>query len=302
MRSLQWRIAATLLILSLSSCGGGSGGGEGAGGSGGGGPSALELMSDEFDDATTLSDWQRVYVEESWGFDQLESLDIDTTEPGSMYLLPYSSTWYQDWRGVLVFKEITGDFVATAHVEVNNRAETGPPGVHYSLGGIMTRVPRAVTPATWAPGGEDYVFLSIGTANTPGTWQSEVKTTDDSVSNLEIDPGGPEATLRTARIGPHMIVLLRWPGMDWQVHRRYRRDDFPEALQVGITTYTDWNTCSAAGVDTHNTTLLAGNPDLVCRVDYMRFVEPEIPAGLVGADLSNPAEVTDAELLAFLGL
>ncbi len=303
MVSNAFRTGSLLLTVLLAGCGGGSGSGgdAGSGGGGGGGPSALELISDEFDDATTLSDWQRVYVEESWGFDQLETIDIDTTEPGAMYLLPHTNAWFQDWRGVLVFKEITGDFIATAHMEVSNRAGTGAPGELYSLAGIMTRAPRSVTPATWTAGGEDYVFLSMGTADTPGTWQTEVKTTDNSVSVLEIDAGQAEGTLRTARIGPHVIVLIRWPGMDWQVHRRYRRDDFPNTLQVGITTYTDWDTCSAAGVDTHNTTPLAGNPDLVCRVDYMRFIEPNVPAALVGADLSNPAAVTDDELLAFMG-
>lgn len=264
-------------------------------------PSGLAALSDEFDDPTTWSDWSRVFHVEGWGFDQLESADIGATEAGHLTLVPYASSWYEEWRGVLVFKPVQGDFVVTTQLRVANRADDGAPGSLYSLAGIMIRKPRAITPATWTPNGEDYVFHSMGAANTPGTWQTEVKTTDDSTSVLEIHAGGPEATLRSARIGPHLILLIRWPGQAWQIHRRYHRTDLPQTLQVGLTTYTDWATCEAAGVTTHNTTLLVGGqPDLQARADYVRFAPPEVPAGLVGADLSNPAAVTDAALLGFL--
>lgn len=263
---------------------------------------ALAALSDEFDDPATWSDWSRVFQVEGWGFDQLESADIGVTEAGVLTLVPHSSSWFEDWRGVLVFKPVEGDFVVTTQLRVANRADDGAPGSLYSLAGIMVRAPRAITPATWTPDGEDYVFHSMGAADTPGSWQTEVKTTDDSTSILEINPGGPEATLRTARIGPHMILLIRWPAQDWVVHRRYRRDDFPATLQVGLTTYTDWPTCETAGVNTHNTTLLVGGtPDLQARFAHVRFVEPAVPAGLAGADLSNPAAVDDATLLGFLG-
>lgn len=261
----------------------------------------LASLSDEFDDPATWSDWSRVFEVEGWGFDQLESADIGATEAGVLTLVPHSSSWFEDWRGVLVFKPVAGDFVVTTQLRVANRADDGAPASLYSLAGIMVRAPREVSPATWTPDGENYVFHSMGAADTPGSWQTEVKTTEDSTSVLQIHAGGPEATLRTARIGPHLILLIRWPGMDWQVHRRYRRDDFPGMLQVGLTTYTDWATCESAGVTTHNTTLLlGGNPDLQARFAYVRYAEPVVPPGLAGADLSDPAAVTDADLLGFL--
>lgn len=300
------------LLLAVPACGGGGGGGSAPvgtdpmpGDEGGGAPPPIppiEALSDEFDDPATLVNWQRVYAVEGWGFDQLETLDIDTTEPGALTLMPYTSAWFEEWRGVLVFKEVTGDFVVTAQVRVSNRADTGPPASLYSLAGIMARAPRAITPATWNEDGENYVFHSMGAASVPGTWQTEVKTTIDSTSILEINPGGPIATLRSARIGPHMILLLRWPGQAWAVHRRYRRDAFPATLQVGITTYTDWDNCQSVGYPFHNTNLLlGGTPDLIARVDYLRFVEPQVPAPLLGLDLSNAAVVSDADLLGFLG-
>jgi len=43
------------------------------------------------------------------------------------------------------------------------------------------------------------------------------------------------------------------------------------------------------------------NPDLRATFDYARFASPAVPAPLIGADLSNPAAVSNAILLSFLG-
>src|SRR5690606_23513524 len=147
----------------------------------------LAALSDEFEDAAAFAAWQRVHQVEQWGFDQLEQQDVGVTRPGWLTLVPHSSSWYEDDRGVLAFKQVSGDFVVTARVLATNRAGTAAPGRSYSLAGLMVRAPRAVTPATWVPGGEDYVFLSLGAANAPGNFQTEVKTTDDSDSTLAID-------------------------------------------------------------------------------------------------------------------
>ena len=294
---MRHAVLSCLAALLVAACGGGGGAPPPPG------PAVdpLAALSEEFDDPSTLSAWQRLFVTEGWGFDQLEIHDIGATRAGWMTLVPYSSSWYQEWRGVLVHKLVSGDFIASMHIEVANRAGDAAPGSLYSLGGLFVRAPRAITPATWTTGGENYVFLSIGAANTPGAWQSEVKTTVDSDSILEIDAGASSADLRCARIGSVMLLLRRLGAGAWTVHRRYVRTDFPPTLQVGITTYTDWATCEAAGYPTHNTTLLVGgNPDLRAQVDYMRFATPEVPASLVGRDLANGADVSDGELLAWL--
>lgn len=290
-----------LLLLLLSACGGG-GGSTDSGGSPPPDP-GLSALDDEFSTGPSLdAGWQRVWQVEQWPFDQLQSLDVGVTRPGWLTLVPYASTWYQDYRGELAFKPVTGDLVVTTHIEARNRAGTGAPASLYSLAGIMLRAPRQVTPATWTAGGEDYVFLSLGCGDTPGTYQTEVKTTVDSVSTLALDPGPGAATLRAARVGPHLLLLIRPEGGSWAVHRRYRRDDFPATLQVGITVYTDWATCSALTPTQHNTSLItSGSPDLRAQVDYVRFEDPVVPTALLGADLSNPAAVSDAQVLAWLG-
>lgn len=264
----------------------------------------LAALSDEFDHPASILRWQRVQEVEGWNADQLERWEVDASRVGRMTLAPYTSTWYQDYRGVLVFKEVSGDFVATAEIEPRNRAESGPPSRSYSLAGIMARAPRpeVTSPQTWTPGGENYVFISLGTADAPGSYQFEVKTTQNSVSHLEISPGVSDAQLRMARIGSAVIVLLKPAGQPWRVHRRYHRPDLPESLQVGLTAYTDWGNVSPLAPLVHNQTVnTGGQPDLVAHADFFRYARPQIPAELSGSDLLDTDAVSDAELLGFLG-
>jgi hypothetical protein len=108
-----------------------------------------------------------------------------------------------------------------------------------------------------------------------------------------------------------VIALLRAPSSPWQVHRRYLRNDLPTTLQAGITCYTDWEIAGTHPYFEQNTTLIThawndpgrlADPDLRVQVDWVRFSAPQVPTELVGAALSDPAQVSDAELLAFLGL
>lgn len=291
----------------------------------------LAGLSDDFEDATTQAAWQRVSQREQWGRDPVASLDIDQTRAGWLTLVPHTSSWFEDHVGEMLYREVEGDFVVEARVQSRNRAGTGAPGstnggamhTEYSLAGLMLRAPRreveAEGPVAWEIGEERYVFLSFGSASIAGNYQTEVKTTraagpgeTHSISVLEIG-NAPADTLdlRLARIGPHVIALLRAPSSPWQVHRRYRRDDLPSTLQAGLTCYTDWEIAGTYSYFEQNTTLIAhawndpgrlADPDLRVQVDWVRFAPPQVPAALSGADLSNPAAVSDAELLAFLGL
>jgi hypothetical protein len=275
----------------------------------------VTCLSDEFGDGSTISAWQRLHITESWNADQLEVYDINASVPGHMVMTPYSCTWYRDYRGPMNFKLATGDFALTTHVRVSSRDGVSTPGSLYSLGGIMLRTPRAITPATWTPGGENYVFLSLGYGQDSTVHpQFEVKTTIAGDSILQLSSAqGLEATLQIARIGQYVIALLQQPGGSWQVHRRYHRPDMPATLQAGMVTYGDWLKASTLDPFTHNQTVIHPGmspdpspwqpmaPDLIARFDYARFAEIELPPALVGADLTNPTLVPDGVLLSFLG-
>jgi len=105
-------------------------------------------LSDEFSNPATLANWLRVHEVEQWNADQLETYDINATQPGRLAMMPYTVTWFQDWRGPLSFKEITGDFVVTTDVTATGRDGLSVPQAQFSLAGLMIRTPRNITPAT----------------------------------------------------------------------------------------------------------------------------------------------------------
>lgn len=259
-------------------------------------------LSDDFDDPAKLSNWQRIERVEGWGADQLEQFDIGGRKKGWMTMIPYTSTWYQDYRGVLAFKSVFGDFVVTTHLSVSARNGSGAPKSQFSLCGIMVRAARDLAPSTWRPGGENYVFLSLGAADQAGHFQFEVKTTVNSNSQLTTEPtSGGDATIRVARIGSAMIMMKKVDGL-WTVHRRFHRGDFPPSLQVGLTCYTDWPNASRIGAKEHNGTVIrSGSPDLLALIDYVHYSRPQVPGDLEGRNLSDPSQASDSQLLAFLG-
>lgn len=66
--------------------------------------------------------------------------------------------------------------------------------------------------------------------------------------------------------------------------------------------YTDYGNASRLDAARHNrTTIRDGSPDLVAGFDYFRFRRPGIPTQLRGRAFSDSAQVSDAELLQFLG-
>jgi len=294
----------------------------------------LPACSDEFQDAATRSDWQRLQETEGWHADQLQTWDVNQTHAGRMVLQPNTAVWYQDYRGPLVYRDITGDFVITTELTVSDRDDRGvsdpdsvPGDALFSLAGLMIRTPRPIThPAVdWQPGtqhddgtnqGDNYVLLSFGYGQGANTFSLAVNTTRNSHSLLELTPLNPTAStikLQLARIGSSVITLYQFPGAAWQVHRRYARPDLPHTVQVGMVASTDWGKASDYPPFVHNSRVLLAehvtdptpgepfNPDLTASFEYLRCVRPDVPDELANLELSNPSLVEHTELLRFLG-
>jgi hypothetical protein len=276
-------------------------------------------MSDEFNSSATLASWSQIYQTEGWNASQLQVLDIDATQPGRMVMQPHAVTWYQNYRGPLTYKTIAGNFSLATQVEVRNGAnQSVAPASTYSLAGAMLRVPRNITdPAMqWTPGGEDYVFLSLGFGSGAPGPQFEVKTTDNSDSVLELTPAaGLTATVQLSRVtnnvGTFVIAMLQQGNSPWQVHRRYRRDDMAGTLQAGLVTYSDYATVSSIQPFDHNSNTLAPghpllngatpHPDLIGGFEYARYYDLEnVPAALANVDLLDTVAATDAALVDWL--
>ncbi|WP_339733137.1 putative Ig domain-containing protein [uncultured Gimesia sp.] len=290
----------------------------------------LTDLSDDFEDAATIANWQRIYETEGWDADQLETWNIDDTQEGKMVLAPHTTVWFENYRGPLVYKELTGDFVVTTQVQIGDRDDIGdndlddvPDGSQFSLAGLMIRTPRNIVnpEVDWSLGsqaddgtnnGENYVFLSLGWGSSGDQFQMETKTTRNSDSNLVLQDMGNNSiiNLQIARIGDTVFTLYQFPGEEWVLNRRIPRSDLPETLQVGMVTYTDWEKANDyVPFDQNNNILQPGGldptpdvpfqPDLIAGFEYIQFDRPEIPESLQGLNLGLLA--SDSQLLSFLG-
>ena len=290
----------------------------GAAGVAGAQPTAC--LSDEFDSAASMAAWSRVEQSEGWNVEPLAHWSVNSPgagvlsgATGRMVMVPHTVTWYQNYRGPMAYKTVSGDFAITARVRATGRDGVSVPTALFSLAGVMIRTPRVITPATWTPNGENYVFLSVGYGNaTPRRFQYEVKTTINGDSQLALSNApSAEAVLQIVRIGSSVICLRR-EGAQWIVHARYTRTDLPPTVQAGLVAYTDWTKVSTFTPTAHNTQVLvpgvsdpspwlAFSPGLRAEFDYARFAVPVVPAWAAGLNLSNPAQVSDNALLTFLG-
>ena len=211
------------------------------------GANDLAPLSDEFGYTGSFQNWEDLGVVEGWGVPSYELAEVNETVPGHLRVVPGPLTWFNHLRGLLLFKAISGDFVATTRVRVLSRHNpedpTEPPNRSFSLAGLFVHQPRPIvqaapnpytTDAIWppamfgsdyAPNTENYVFLSFGSAGNPGTRQFEIKSTRDSVSQLYfastgVPPSDVSAWLQLVRVGNTIVCLRnmdRTPSGLWRI-------------------------------------------------------------------------------------
>lgn len=238
----------------------------------------LAHLNDEFDDSSTISNWQRFHEAEGWP-DRLINLSINENSSGALFMEPTSSGWFHDLDSPFLFKEVEGDFIVTTRVRATGNNFISPQRT-YSLAGIFIRAPRNITPESWVPGVEDWMFISTGAGDVPGVAKFEVKNTVDSNSILELsaaDTGWVE--LRLQRLNEVYTINYRFDGQDWAHLRTYEppeRPIMPQRLQVGMVAYTDWESIQQY-VGTpfqYKNIVVDGEPDLRAYFDYYRFDRP----------------------------
>lgn len=272
----------------------------------------MSTLSDEFNRTCSISNWMNVETVEGWPQTHLESFDVNLSNEGQLTMIPWTTAWFDDYRSTLLFKEVAGDFIFTIFVNSSNKAGDNQPSSTFSLSGAMIRTPTGITDALseWVQGNQNYVFLSIGSANVTNVPKFEVKSTINSNSVLNFNPvSGLSALIRLIKIDGAIIVLHQIPGEDFVVRQRYDRSDMPDTLQVGMVTYTDWPKVSTYTYPFHNFNTLNEdldpdptddqpfNADLIGTFDYARFEDVNLPPEYVGLDFSDENEVSDSEIL-----
>jgi hypothetical protein len=175
------------------------------------------------------------------------------------------SFWYMTNEGILVYKEITGDFDMVAGVRVRNYADSGLPTVgdgNYRVAGIAAHDPTRTDPNTDL----NYVHVGLGCMNTADI-EVEYKNTVDSFSDFTATPTSGSNTgvgeLRLRRVGQIFTLFYRHTtGDSWTQVGEYDRTaaPMPSTLQVGFMSY------SNEGV--------AEGGDIRLFVDYVHFTTP----------------------------
>jgi hypothetical protein len=253
--------------------------------------SDIATLSSEFNTAQGLAGWTDLRATEG-GPNWVKRRDVNTTVPGSLYLVPDVCGWYGSYRGVLLYREVSGDAVLHLRLRAQGASAEFPSSI-FSLGGAMLRVPEKPGSAT-RTGEASWAFITVGSGDRPR--QVETKTTAAGISDLVLHPsqtGWNEVIL--ARIGPAVLTAYRQGDGPWQVMSRWRRADLPAKLQWGIAAYTDWLTFSSHPSAQANAQIWPGHPDLRLSVDYARFYRPAPPPA--GVDLTDPQAVNDAAIL-----
>lgn len=237
--------------------------------------SGIERLSDEFNDTVSLRQWFLFHATEGYP-NKIKSLLVNQ---GRLELQPKASGWYADYQAPFLFKTITGNFDVRAKVKVSGVSNTLPT-VDWSLAGLMVRQPKPTNKETWRPRQENWLFITTGVAEQTDLPVFEVKSTNNSLSNLKLRPGKTGwVELRIVRVEAAFILLARYEGEAWQILERFYRPVMMGPLQVGVNAYSSWNAVPQeikSDPKAFNETVLDIPSDLLLQVDYIRFKRPVI--------------------------
>jgi len=169
-------------------------------------------------------------------------------EDGAVVLdLVRSALWYNDRKGVLFYRDVSGDFRASATVRTAKASDpSAPPGQDgtVQLAGLMA---RTADPA------ENYVFIVSGSIGTSTGLETKTTESSQSIFIQRGLPTGGDAELRLCRIGSTFYLWWRHvdTNEDWTHMSTLDRKDMPPTLEVGANIYTD------------------GKPDIVARFEHL---------------------------------
>ncbi len=236
----------------------------------------LRSRSTRFDRSQALQGWQQFQID-GW----VSKWETPRVEDGVLVLQPKSSGWFEDNTAGHLYQAITGDFIVTTRIRVEG-TQSLVPQRSFSLAGLLIRAPRTFTAETWAPGNENWLFFSVGTAFPAGQPQFEIKSTYNSLSTLKISEAQTGWTrLRIARSGELFTLLYQSEGSDeWRVLDQFIRPDLPETLNVGLTAYADWDSMAPdyPNYQQYNEQGAASqNPDLLAYIESIEFRRPTTP-------------------------
>ncbi len=187
-------------------------------------------FGDEFSDASTLSQWLNRQTVEGTA-NQISSLTINTTVPGSLTLIPSQNVaWYNTSLGSFLYKNISGDFVVTTHVSAHAlNSTTQAPSQISNAAGLLVRVPGT------ASTNQNWITNNVGLHAGSIVGVTNVNTVN-SISDPVVAQQASYATaLRICRIGSTIRTYLSQDNeQTWVETNVVTRADFSTIVQVGL--------------------------------------------------------------------
>src|SRR5690242_15351723 len=146
-----------------------------------------------------------------------------------------SVIWFNADKGVLFYRDVTGDFRATATVRTAKASDSSAaPGQDGSvqLAGLMA---RTEVPA------ENSVFIATGSIGSSTGLETKTTESSRSIYFQRGLPTGGDAELRLCRIGTTFLLWWRHvdSNEDWTHMSTLDRKDMPATVQVGANMSTD---------------------------------------------------------------
>lgn len=233
----------------------------------------LSILSDDFTNSQSLSNWQTHHQTEDWP-NFTSKVEIKETE-SIFHIEPTTSAWYGEFhRSPYYFKLVKGNFTVMTKLKVTGH-NTPSPMQGFSLAGLMLRSPRPNHIAKDKKGYENWMFLSTGSATKKGKPQFESKNTLNGKSKLKVFPSKQGwIYLSISRIDHQYYQCYRYDGeQQWTLLRVIDRPDFANEIQVGMLAYSGFwsllkwyfNTKKFNTKETNNKT------DLIAQFDFTTF-------------------------------
>ncbi len=232
----------------------------------------LSDFSDEFDDPTTIENWNlhnsgplsANYYETLILSDSLIAGSTVAGAPlGQLTLIPGPEHcgWFANVMGPMLSREVTGNFVVSTYVTLHNKNNYDSlPTSDYNAAGIIARNPNTQD-------NENYVITNLGFQSYENGIGTETKTTLNGESTLYLNPDSSRAEIRMCRVGDMFRTYKRNPTDEsLQMVLEINRADLPPTLQVGLMA-NGWDPTGDAA------------PNVRAEYDYIRYQTVESEAG-----------------------
>ena len=189
----------------------------------------LANLSDDFSSANTIKEW-KVHNRE-----HLKTFEV---QDGKLVLEPNAKedriAWYMDDTGPLVYKQISGNFLAEIQLKVASMKEPNrAPYGSFNSAGFVVRDPAS------SGGDQNWIMYNFGQQYMG--FGREAKTTEDSDSVLSIYDAPAKhnsGKLRVCRIGS-TFYMYHWMENEsaWNAEEaaeEFEREDIPKTVDVGM--------------------------------------------------------------------